>query len=371
MSDAPKVVSLTPAVFHLSDPVNEVARTYGAHPIVPRGPRLAPLIHGVRRGIVEALEAPSFEAVLLTGTGSTAMGAVLASCLHPKERLLVVRNGAYGDRLHEYATRLGQPTVDLCLPYGERPDLEAIEAMAARAEIDAIAVVYGGTSTCTLNPLAEIGAIAKKYGKKLLVDGVSALFVEPMDLEGWGISAVMGSCNKGLHSHPNLTMALVRKDLLVEMETIPQRAPSLELAKIQKAQAAGSHPYTIDPMSLLMVDAALAHLASQGGVRGRNAIYRERCELLRPGYERLGLRVARWKDMPLGSIGTALHIPSGTTYDELAARLSTEVVRGHVFEIYAAQGKLSSELFRIFHMGDYPLEVYAIFLEALERVLPR
>ena len=32
-----------------------------------------------------------------------------------------------------------------------------------------------------LNPLPEIGRLARKHGKKLLVDGVSALFVEPMD----------------------------------------------------------------------------------------------------------------------------------------------------------------------------------------------
>lgn len=370
MSGAPKVVSLTPAVFHLSDRVNEVSKTYGAHPIVPRGPRLAPLVLGARRGIVLALDAPSFEPILLTGTGSTAMAAVLASCLHPKERLLVIRNGAYGDRLIEYATRLGQPTVDMSLRYGERPSLDAIDSILEKNEADAIAVVYGGTSTCTLNPVAEIGALAKKHDKKLFVDGVSSLFVEPMDLEGWGIHAVMGSCNKGLHSHPNLTMALVRKDLLVEMENIPQRAPSLELLKIQKAQAVGSHPYTIDPMSLLQVDAALAHLASQGGVRGRNEIYLARCTILREGYERLGLSIARFDGMPLASIGTALHIPKGTTYDDLALRLSSDPVRDHVFEIYAAQGKLSSELFRIFHMGDYALEVYSIFLEALERALP-
>ena len=366
---SPKVVSLTPAVFHLSDRVNEVSRTYGAQPIVPRGPKLAPLIREVRGGIRAALGAPTYEPVLFTGTGSSAIGAVLASCLRASERLLVVRNGAYGDRILEYARALGQPVIDFDLPYGDRPDLAAIERVLGAGEADAVAVVYGGTSTCTLNPVKEIGAIAKAHGKKLLVDGVSALFVEPMDLDGWGISAVMGSCNKGLHSHPNLTMALVRRDLMEDMASIPQRAPSLELFKIWKSQEQGSHPYTIDPMSLCQVRAALAHLESQGGVEGRNRIYRERASLLREGYERLGLQIARFDGLPLGSIGTALSIPKTTTYDKMAERLSTEEVDGHVFEIYAAQGKLSKDLFRIFHMGDYELDVYRVFLRALERVV--
>ena len=366
---SPKVVYLTPAVFHLSEAVNQVSRTYGQAPIVPRGPRLKPLIDKVRRGIQDALGCPNHEPVLLTGSGSTAMAAVLGSCLRPDERLLVIRNGAYGDRILEYAGTLEQPVVDMSLPYGERPDLAKIEEILAGAA-DAVAIVYGGTSTCTLNPLPEIAAIAKKHQKKLLVDGISALFIEPIDLDAWGVAAVMGSCNKGLHSHPNLTMALVRRDLCAAMEHIAPRAPSLELYKAWRAQVAGSHPYTIDPMSLCQVAAALEHLASQGGVAGRHAIYQSRCEVLRPGYERLGLRIARWEGMPLQSIGTALHIPAGTTYDAMAQRLATEPVDGHVFEIYAAQGKLSDKLFRIFHMGEYPLEVYEIFLRALGRVLP-
>jgi 2-aminoethylphosphonate-pyruvate transaminase len=368
----PRVVSLTPAVFHLSEAVNHVSRTYGEAPIVPRGPRLRPLIERVRTDIKEALGAPDHEPILLSGSGSTAMAAVLGSCLRPDERLLVIRNGAYGDRLVEFAGTLRQPLIDMSLPYGERPDLAAIEeifAAPAPGGVDAVAVVYGGTSTCTLNPLPEIGALARKYGKKLLVDGVSALFVEPMDLAGWGVAAVMGSCNKGLHSHPNLTMALVHRDLLAEMAHLPPRAPSLELHKIWRAQVGGSHPYTIDPMSLCQVAAALDHLAAQGGVAGRHAIYEERCTLLRAGYEKLGLRIARWEGMPLTVIGTALHIPAQITYDAMAERLASEPVEGHVFEIYAAQGKLSDKLFRIFNMGEYPLAVYSIFLRALARVL--
>ncbi|HEY4121125.1 MAG TPA: 2-aminoethylphosphonate--pyruvate aminotransferase, partial [Byssovorax sp.] len=66
--------------------------------------------------------------------------------------------------------------------------------------------------------------------------------------------------------------------------------------------------------------------------------------------------------------GTALEIPKSTTYDAMANRLATEEVEGHLFEIYAAQGKLSDKLFRIFHMGEYPLEVYEIFLKSLARV---
>ncbi len=369
MSSQVMRVSLTPAVFHLPEPVNAVSRSYGDQPIVPRGPLLKPLLDAVRQGIVQALGAEGYEPVMMTGSGSTAMAAVLGSCLAPTERLLVVRNGAYGDRLATFAQRLGQPLVDLEMPYGERPDLDRVEQLCAGGQVDALAMVYGCTSSCSLNPLVEVAAIASRHGVKLLIDGVSALFIEPLDLQALGVAAVMGSCNKGLHSQPNLTFALVRDDLLAVMERIPPRIPSLELYQTCQKQRAGGHPYTIDPLSLCQVRAALGFLDSIGGVAGRHRVYQDRCELLRAGYERLGLAIARWDGMPLQSIGTALHIPANQTYEGLSERLASEPLDGHVFEIYAAQGKLSAELFRVFHMGEYPLEVYELFLRALQRAL--
>jgi 2-aminoethylphosphonate-pyruvate transaminase len=369
MSSAVVRVSLTPAVFHLPEPVNAVSRSYGEQPIVPRGPRLKPLLDDVRTGIRRALGAEGYEPVVMTGSGSTAMAAVLGSCLTTTERLLVVRNGAYGQRIATFARRLGQPIVDLDQPYGERPDLSRVEQLCASGQVDALAMIYGCTSSCNLNPIAEVGAIAQRHQVKFLLDGVSALFIEPLDLEALGVAAVMGSCNKGLHSQPNLTFALVRRDLMEQMEQIPPRAPSLELYQTWLKQSGGGHPYTIDPLSLCQARAALGYLESIGGVEGRHRIYQQRCELLRAGYGRLGLTIARWDGMPLQSIGTALHIPEGASYEELSDRLASEPVDGHLFEIYAAQGKLSGKLFRVFHMGEYPLEAYEIFLRALAKVL--
>jgi 2-aminoethylphosphonate-pyruvate transaminase len=364
-----KIVSMTPAVFHLSEAVNAVSRTYGEQPIVPRGPRLRPLLDGVRNGIRSALGADGYHPIMLTGSGSTAMAAVIGSCLDPKERLLVIRNGAYGDRIKLFAERVGQPVVDLEMEYGVRPDLDRVREACRSGAVDAVAVVYGCTSSCSLNPIEEIAAIAHEHDKKLLIDGVSALFVEPLDFAEIAPAAVMGSCNKGLHSHPNITFALVREELLHEMERIPPRVPSLELYQTWRKQEGGAHPYTIDPMSLCQVQAALDHLASQGGAAGRHRIYQERCALLRAGYDRIGLSIRRWEGMPLSSIGTALDIPKGHTYETLAQALATREHEGHVFEIYAAQGKLSGEMFRVFHMGEYPLETYELFIASFEKVL--
>ncbi len=92
---AARVVSLTPAVFHLSDAVNHVSRTYGEAPIVTRGPRMRPLFDRVRSGIKEArslrldVRAQPAHWPGLHGDGR---GAELVP--GPDERLLVIRTAS-------------------------------------------------------------------------------------------------------------------------------------------------------------------------------------------------------------------------------------------------------------------------------------
>ena len=71
-----KRVSLTPAVFHLSEQVNRIAAEYARQPIVPRGPALKPIMDRVRSKAAEHLgAADTHETVVLTASGSGAAAA--------------------------------------------------------------------------------------------------------------------------------------------------------------------------------------------------------------------------------------------------------------------------------------------------------
>ena len=75
-----KNVSLTPAVFHLPEAVNAVAPVYAVNPVVPRGPKLAPLLGRVKAKVGAALGcAETHVPVILTCSGSGAIAAALGS----------------------------------------------------------------------------------------------------------------------------------------------------------------------------------------------------------------------------------------------------------------------------------------------------
>ncbi len=367
-----KSVSLTPAVFHLSDEVNAVAAAYAANPIVPRGPKLRPLLSRLQTRIKNALGCTeSHEVVILTCSGSGAIAAALGACV-ADGGILVVSNGAYGERQARYAAQMGLKTVHYRLAYGVRPDLQEIERLARQNHVAAIGLVHGATSTCSLNPLQEVGEVAHRLGLTFIVDAISSVFIEDIDVAASHIDVLIASGNKGLHSNPDLALVLVGKACLAHALERPGRLPYLDLSETWRAQRDGSHPYTVNLRALLELDAALDNLDRNGGIVGRIELYHRRLEILRAGYRELGLTIFEQPGMPLQNIGTALYLPEGVDFDVLAGALASwNDGSGESYEIYAAQGELRGDVFRVFNLGEYPLDTYRRFLTALGATLEK
>ncbi len=361
-----KRVSFTPAVFHLPEKVNEISREYGKQPIVPRGPLLKPIMDRVRSKLVESLSVENtHEAVLFTSAGSGAIAAAMGCCVDEKG-ILVISNGAYGERQALFAQQLGKKVIHYKLDYGVKPDLERVEQLIKEHHVGALGVVYGATSTCNLNPVYELGSIAKRLNLKYIVDGISAIYVEELHLQRANIDLLIASVNKGLHAPPGLSFVLVLKEYLEELSRKKDSIPYFDIPLCWEKQSKGGHPFTIDPRSLLETEAALDDLEARGGTPARIAMYQERTDLLRQGYHALGLKIFEKEGMPLENIGTALYIPDGHDFDSLAEKLANWQEDDECYEIYSAQGALSKKLFRIFNMGEYDISTYRRFLKALE-----
>mgnify|MGYP000288935312 CR=1 FL=1 len=85
-----KRVSLTPAVFHLSERVNKIAEIYAEQPVVPRGPKLKPIMDRLRLKLVQQLDvADTHEAIILTAAGSGAIAATVGSCIDQQGVLII------------------------------------------------------------------------------------------------------------------------------------------------------------------------------------------------------------------------------------------------------------------------------------------
>src|SRR6185295_7649898 len=105
------------------------------------------------------------EMLLLTGSGTAAMEMAISSVIPEGKKILIVTNGAFGDRLDEIAALHGIARVVIRSPWGSLPDpLAVARALDSDPDIAGAAMIHHETSVGLLNPVREIGRICAAHG---------------------------------------------------------------------------------------------------------------------------------------------------------------------------------------------------------------
>jgi 2-aminoethylphosphonate-pyruvate transaminase len=345
-------------------PVNvspRVTAALGRGDLCHREPEYADLQDRIRARLVRAF-APGgrYTAVLITGSGTAALEAAVTSVLSERGRLVVVSNGVYGERIAAMAAAARLPHTVVESPWTEPPDLGAVERALRAPDVEAVAVVHHETTTGLVNPVAEVGRLARAHGKLVVVDSVSGLAGDALDLELADL--VVGTGGKCIQAFPGMAFVLVRDDAMARLARHPRRSLYLSLTVHHEAQERRTVPFTPAVQLAYALDEALAELLEEG-VAARIARYGAAAALLRGGFERLGLDFVLPSARRSNSI-TSLRLPPGQTYPSLHDGLKE---RG--FVVYEGQGRLAREIFRVANMGHLVRRDFERFLAALGEVL--
>ena len=286
-----------------------------------------------------------FAAVLFTGSGTAAVEAAVCSALPRDRALLVVSNGVYGDRLVRIARAHGIPAevlqYDFTTPVPPG-DVEA--ALRARPDVSHVAVVHHETTTGLLNPVMDVARVAARAGRRVLIDAMSSLFGERLDVDAEGVDFVMASANKCLQGVPGIAFVLGRRSALDALAGQPPRSVYLDLHAHYTAQERDNTPFTPAVQVLHAMRQALVELEAEG-IPARIARYAENARVLRQGMTALGFEIL----VPEGarsSILTTFRLLPGLAYDPLHDAMKR---RGYV--IYAGQGDIRTYAFRVSNMG--------------------
>ncbi len=323
------------------------------------------LLLGLQRKLRLALGLPStYGVVLVTGSGTAAMEMAVISAIRPGRSLAVVNNGVYGARLVAIVRAHGIAVAEVSAPWTALPRIEELERLlASRDDIDAVAAVHHETTTGLLNPVAEIGAAARRAGVPFILDAISSMGGDPLDVQAVGADLVLGSANKGFHGLPGLSFVYLSPTARERVAAVPPRSLYLHLGTYLAAEERGDTPFTPAVQVCYALDEALDELAERG-VPARIADYAARAALVREGIAALGLEEYLPPDAPRSNALTAIRLPYGLSYDALHDRLKEQ---GYV--IYAGQGGLATEMFRVATMGELSLSTLRDFLTALGHVL--
>ena len=307
------------------------------------------LVADVRRRLVRLADADPdlYTAVLMQGSGTFAIEAVIGSVIPPHGRLLVLVNGAYGERMVQIARRLSIDVVEVRSVENAPVDVNALAATLAQDNaITHVAVVHCETTTGVMNPIDAVGTVTARFGRSLIVDAMSSFGAYPVDLAGWGVDYLISSANKCIEGVPGFAFVLARIAALQATRGYA-RSISLDLlAQYEGLERDGQFRFTPPVHAILAFHQALVELEAEGGVAGRGARYRRNYETTLRGMMALGFQ-PYVPEAYRSYIITSFYYPAHPNFDfQRFYHLLSE--RGCV--IYP--GKLShADCFRIGHIG--------------------
>ena len=351
-------------------PVNTTAGVKSAmvhHDVCHRDSDYSEVLVRVSRKLRRIFRAgPDYSVVLITGSGTAAMECAIASSIPPGKKILVLDNGAFAARMVEIAQLHQLEVVHHRREWGELIDpADVAAAFAAHPEIVAVAICHHETSVGLLNPVREVGALCRQHDALLLVDAVSSLGAEDLDVERDHIDLCWSSGNKCLHGVSGVSFVCVSPRVWPRIADVKPRVYYLDLKRYQRyAAELAQTPFTPAVSIYFALDAACDEYLADGAAR-RQAMYQARNRKLRDGLTALGLGFFTQTGKESHTILTP-RIPDGVSFGELY-----EDLKSLGFVIYDCKPPLRGKYFQIANMGDLSDEVLDAFLAAFADALLR
>nr|VFK32686.1 MAG: 2-aminoethylphosphonate-pyruvate transaminase [Candidatus Kentron sp. MB]VFK35531.1 MAG: 2-aminoethylphosphonate-pyruvate transaminase [Candidatus Kentron sp. MB]VFK77333.1 MAG: 2-aminoethylphosphonate-pyruvate transaminase [Candidatus Kentron sp. MB] len=287
-----------------------------------------------------------YEAILLTGSGTCAVEAMLNTLVPQDRTTLVMENGVYGERMTAMLRTAGRPVVTVPVAWTASMDLDAAEQLLRKdPDISHVVAVHNETTTGRLNDIRALANLCRQYDKDLMLDAVSGFAGEWLDFHGWQPLAVAATANKCLHGAPGVSFVMVRSEQFTEGKS-QAKTLYLDLFRYHSEQQTGFSPFTQAVHVCHALREALREFDDQGGWEARHRRYRDLSTRIRATLSALGIR-RLLAETDYSAMISSFHLPHGWNYSALH-----NVLRKEGFVIYAGQGDLQKSIFRIANMGD-------------------
>jgi len=355
-----------------------------AHPMVNhRGREFAALISRVAERLKDWFQT-SNDVLILSASGTGGLESAVVSTLSPRDRVLSVSIGAFGERFAAIADTYGAEVIPLQYEWGQAARAEDVrQALAEHPDVKAVLVTHNETSTGVTNPLGEIGrairsqesgvrsqgpsrASGRTDGPLVLVDAVSSLGAIPFEADGWGLDVVVTGSQKGWMVPPGLAFVSMSERAWRAYENAKMPRFYLDLGRHRDALPKGQTPWTPAMSIFFGLDVALERMAEEGAERifTRHA---SMGRMVREGVKAFGLELLCQDERYASDTVTAIKCPEGVEVSALRNTMEDE----YNVVIAGGQGKLQGKIFRIGHLGLVEEEDIRETLAALEQTLAK
>jgi aspartate aminotransferase-like enzyme len=292
------------------------------------------------QGFFDSSEAP----LILTSSGTGAMEAALVNLTNPKERVLVLNGGKFGERWGKMASAYQCEVISLDFAWGEAPSqTEISKILSANPDIKAVFFQANETSTGVAYPVREIVQTIKAQSQALIiVDAISALVAHHLPMNEIGIDCLLTGSQKGFGIPPGLAFIALSDRAWKNLSKRPKFY--FDLKKEREGQAKGETAWT--PATTLVESLLVSlEMLAKIGPKACEAHHRRLAIACQKAAGALGLKL--FSKSNHSHALTAIELPSNIDGSKLLkycrARFGTVFAGG--------QDHIKGKIIRLAHLG--------------------
>lgn len=288
----------------------------------------------------------------VAGPGSVGMDACVLNLVEPGDKILIARNGVFGMRMSEVASRGGGQVIPLDFEWGTPVDAAAVDAaLTQNPGVKYVAFVHAETSTGVLSDAKSIAAVAAKHGALVIMDAVTSLGGVPVQVDEWGIDAVYSGTQKCLSCPPGLSPVSFSPRAIEHIKNRKTKVLSwfLDVTQVMSywgGEGARAYHHTAPINSLYGLHEALRRLLNEG-LENSFARHRKTHLYLVEGLSKMGIEFLVAEPYRLPQLNT-VKIPAGVN----DAKVRSALLNDFNIEIGAGLGPLAGKVWRIGLMGE-------------------
>jgi predicted phosphoserine aminotransferase len=303
------------------------------------------------------------EVIVLTASGTEFWEASTLNLVD--ERILCTTCGAFGERHANVAGRLGKDVDRLEYEWGQAVKPEDVRRRLERSDAgyDAVTCVLNESSTGVRNPIEEIGdVVADHPDTYFVVDAVSALGGDYVDIDAHGIDVIFASTQKAFAMPPGLAVCVVGDDAY-ERELDSDSASwygGFQRCLDYYDRKGQTHSTPAIPV-MLAYRTQMKHMLDEGHAE-RARRHREMADYTRDwAREHFDLfPETGYESLTVSCIENTRGIDVAGAIDDVSERYDMVFSNGY--------GDLGEKTFRIGHMGEHTVESIAALTDAIEDV---
>lgn len=285
------------------------------------------------------------ETLILSGEGILGLEAACASMTEPGDSVLVLDNGIYGKGFADFVSMYGGNPTLYTVDDKNALDPEKLEEyLKEHHDFKYATLVHCDTPSGMLNDIHTISPLLKSYGIMTVVDSVSGMFGNPVDVDAAQIDILCGGSQKAVSAPPGLTFVTISDQAKAAMEQrkTPIASFYCSLLIFKDYYKNQWFPYTMPISDIYGLRAAMDQIKDDADLLNR---HKRIGEATRAAIKDFGLCLHL--ESGFSNTVTVFDVPEGMEADQILDRMKET----HGIMLAGSFGDLAGKVIRIGHMG--------------------